>query len=70
MRIADSVNRQLANTQQDWLLVFDNADDPELDLAPYFPAGDRGDVIITSRNPGVPTLQHGWSSARWTAIVR
>ena len=33
-----------------WLLVFDNAYDPNLPLAPYFPAGDRGDVIITSRN--------------------
>ena len=32
--------------------MFDNADDPNLSLAPYFPAGDRGDIIITSRNPG------------------
>jgi len=32
--------------------VFDNADDPNLSLTPYFPAGDRGDILITSRNPG------------------
>ena len=32
--------------------MFDNADDPEMSLAPYFPAGDRGDIIVTSRNPG------------------
>jgi hypothetical protein len=32
-----------------WLLVFDNADDPE-SLAPHLPQGN-GHVIITSRNP-------------------
>jgi hypothetical protein len=47
----DSVKRVLANTSHVWLLVFDNADDPDLSVAPYFPAGDRGDIIITSRNP-------------------
>jgi tetratricopeptide (TPR) repeat protein len=47
----DSVKRKLANTSQSWLLVFDNADDPNLNLAPYLPAGNRGDIIITSRNP-------------------
>jgi len=47
----DSVKRRLANSSQAWLLVFDNADDPNLKLAPYFPAGNRGDIIITSRNP-------------------
>ena len=48
----DSVRRNLANTSQPWLLVFDNADDPNLSLTSYLPAGDRGDIIITSRNPG------------------
>lgn len=47
----NSVKRALANTSQTWLLVFDNADDPNLSLTPYFPAGDRGDIVITSRNP-------------------
>lgn len=47
----DSIKRTLANTSQAWLLVFDNADDPKLSLAPYFPAGNRGDILITSRNP-------------------
>ena len=36
---------------QAWLLIFDNVDDPELSLTSYLPAGDRGDIIITSRNP-------------------
>ena len=47
-----NVKRVLANTSQSWLLVFDNADDPNLSLTPFFPAGDRGDILITSRNPG------------------
>ncbi|MGB8198981.1 MAG: FxSxx-COOH system tetratricopeptide repeat protein, partial [Pseudonocardiaceae bacterium] len=33
-----------------WLLIFDNAEDPAA-LAPYLPGG-RGQVVITSRNPG------------------
>ncbi|KAH8693883.1 hypothetical protein BGW36DRAFT_463515 [Talaromyces proteolyticus] len=47
----DSVKRTLANISQVWLLVVDNADDPELRLAPYFPTGNRGNILITSRNP-------------------
>ena len=51
-REIDSVRRAFANASKPWLLVFDNADDPDLSLTPFFPAGDRGDIIITSRNPG------------------
>ena len=32
--------------------MFDNADDSDLSLHLYLLAGERGDVIITSRNPG------------------
>ncbi|KAI9887902.1 MAG: hypothetical protein M1823_000290 [Watsoniomyces obsoletus] len=46
-----SVKRTLSNSTLPWLLIFDNADDPDLSLTPYFPAGDRGNIIITSRNP-------------------
>lgn len=31
--------------------MFDNADDPHLQLTPYLPVGNRGDIIIISRNP-------------------
>ena len=34
-----------------WLLIFDNADDPSLDVSRYFPSGNRGTALITSRNP-------------------
>jgi tetratricopeptide (TPR) repeat protein len=39
-----------------WLLIYDNADQPE-DLGPYLPQGGPGDVLITSRNH------------RWQAVV-
>jgi hypothetical protein len=33
------------------MLILDNADDPDLDLSPHFPPGDRGTILIISRNP-------------------
>lgn len=33
-----------------WLIVFDNADDPEI-LLPFWPQESKGSVLITSRNP-------------------
>ncbi|CAG8948701.1 hypothetical protein HYFRA_00001822 [Hymenoscyphus fraxineus] len=41
----------LANTKQTWLLILDNADNPEFDYQIYFPSGNYGSVIMTSRNP-------------------
>ncbi|HWU11246.1 MAG TPA: FxSxx-COOH system tetratricopeptide repeat protein [Streptomyces sp.] len=39
-----------------WLLVFDNADDPER-LSRYFPQGGSGHILVTSRNQA--WSQHG-----------
>ncbi|KAJ7301579.1 hypothetical protein DFH08DRAFT_827380 [Mycena albidolilacea] len=36
-----------------WLLFFDNADDPHLNLNKYFPQCNHGNILITSRNPGL-----------------
>ncbi|KAJ9496115.1 hypothetical protein H2202_008361 [Exophiala xenobiotica] len=60
----DCMKRTLANSVQAWLLIFDNADDPSLNLAPYFPAGNRGDIIITSRNP---QCQH-YNTVGWREV--
>lgn len=32
-----------------WMLVIDNADDPRIDYSRFFPAGDKGHILITSR---------------------
>jgi tetratricopeptide (TPR) repeat protein len=42
--------RSFLETQSRWMLVFDNAQNPE-DLMPHLPRGGGGHVIITSRNP-------------------
>lgn len=48
--VAESV-QALANTKDRWLLILDNADNPEVDYAAYIPSGNQGVVIITSRVP-------------------
>ncbi|MCJ1479377.1 hypothetical protein MMC13_008062 [Lambiella insularis] len=40
----------LTGLEMPWLLVIDNADDPSVDYSRFFPAGDRGHILITSRN--------------------
>ena len=47
--ITEAVRRCLEQ-QQNWLLVFDNADDPAL-INEYVPRGGLGHVLVTSRNP-------------------
>ena len=41
----------LSNSEEPWLLIINNADDPSLDLLKLFPDGDRGHVLVTTRNP-------------------
>jgi len=41
----------LSNLDHPWLLIVDSADDPNIPLEKYFPEGDRGCILITTRNP-------------------
>jgi len=41
----------LSNLEQSWLLIIDNADDEDVPLEQYFPKGNRGNVLVTTRNP-------------------
>ncbi|KAF8193639.1 hypothetical protein K438DRAFT_1761774 [Mycena galopus ATCC 62051] len=43
----------LKSDVEEWLVFFDNADDPNLNLHQYLPECDHGNVIITTRNPGL-----------------
>ncbi|KAL9113982.1 MAG: hypothetical protein Q9187_007548 [Circinaria calcarea] len=47
----EAVKRWLSNYPDPWLLIIDNADDPSEDVSRYFPAGNRGTVLLTTRNP-------------------
>ncbi|KAG9251387.1 uncharacterized protein F5Z01DRAFT_278372 [Emericellopsis atlantica] len=42
----------LSTEQRRWLLIIDNADDPSISLETYFPKGNRGHILITTRVPG------------------
>lgn len=50
--------RFIGNLRQEWLLVYDNYDvptDETFDLRSYFPGGQYGHIIVTSRNRGIAT---------------
>ena len=47
----------LSNAEEPWLLIINNADEPSLDIASLFPDGERGHVMVTTRNPHFRT--HG-----------
>ncbi|KAG0649622.1 hypothetical protein D0Z07_4045 [Hyphodiscus hymeniophilus] len=53
----------LSSRQQPWLLIVDNADDPDLDVARYFPGGERGTILLTTRNPS--NKRHGTVGSRF-----
>ncbi|KAK0491850.1 P-loop containing nucleoside triphosphate hydrolase protein, partial [Armillaria luteobubalina] len=49
--IGESVNDVrdfLGRMHEDWLVIFDNADDPKVNLSKYIPQCNHGNVIITS----------------------
>ncbi|KAL8861899.1 MAG: hypothetical protein Q9178_001768 [Gyalolechia marmorata] len=46
----EEARQGLANVKKSWLLVLDNADDPNNDYQCYFPAGLLSVVILTTRN--------------------
>ncbi len=41
----------LSSLEKPWLLIINNADDPGLDLQDLFPEGERGHVLVSTRNP-------------------
>ncbi|KAJ7479784.1 P-loop containing nucleoside triphosphate hydrolase protein, partial [Mycena latifolia] len=43
----------LSSKPDEWLLFFDNADDPKINLNTFFPQCNHGNIVITSRNPGL-----------------
>ncbi|OKL56474.1 hypothetical protein UA08_08099 [Talaromyces atroroseus] len=41
----------LSQLRKPWLLIIDNADNPDLDLQDLFPRGNLGHVLVTTKNP-------------------
>ena len=52
-----SVLQWISCIQEEWLIVFDNADDlrPET-VANFIPPGNRGNILMTSRNQSMRTV--------------
>ena len=53
----------LSSSDRPWLLLIDNADDTNLDIEKYFPDGEHGLTLITTRNPSVK--MHGTIGRRY-----
>ncbi|KAF8595921.1 TPR-like protein, partial [Ceratobasidium sp. AG-I] len=47
---ANDVLKWLSSQNKRWLMVFDNADDPKINLGDYFPKSTTGDILITTKN--------------------
>jgi hypothetical protein len=52
-KLSQDAMRWLVNTQEDWLLFYDNVDDPKIDLNRFIPQCNHGNIIITTRNPAL-----------------
>ncbi|KAJ6583089.1 hypothetical protein DFH09DRAFT_280467 [Mycena vulgaris] len=48
---AQEALKWLSSKPAEWLLFFDNADDPRINLNKFFPHCKHGNILITSRNP-------------------
>jgi hypothetical protein len=49
----------MARLTEEWLVVYNNADDTSLDLRQYFPACSTGKILVTTRNRRMITLAQG-----------
>lgn len=41
---------------RDWFIIFDNADDPDVDISSFFPQCDHGSILVTTRDPSIENL--------------
>ncbi|KAL8893266.1 MAG: hypothetical protein Q9192_005438 [Flavoplaca navasiana] len=57
-QVIDTVKAELEQWHDSWLLIFDNYDTPDgfPDIRRFFPQGEHGHVIITSRRRGLDRL--------------
>ena len=53
----ESVLQWMSGIQEEWLIVFDNADDtPVYVVERFIPPGNRGNILVTSRNRSMGSL--------------
>ncbi|KAG9076352.1 hypothetical protein FRC06_009550 [Ceratobasidium sp. 370] len=52
----------LESRRERWLILFDNADDPSARIDDFFPGGNYGSILITTRIPGMALHTRGPNS--------
>ena len=53
----------LSSQERPWLLIIDNADNSDIPLESYFPEGEGGLILVTTRNPNLKV--HGTVGPRY-----
>ncbi|KAJ7722954.1 P-loop containing nucleoside triphosphate hydrolase protein, partial [Mycena metata] len=71
---AQDALRWLQSNRNKWLVFFDNADDPKINLHDFLPKCSHGNIIISSRNPelrsyGAHTLVSDMEEADATTLL-
>jgi hypothetical protein len=54
--------RWLGGHKERWLMLFDNADDSSFSINGFFPRGNHGSILITTRIPALALLARGLKS--------
>jgi hypothetical protein len=55
----EDVIEWLESCREQWLMVFDNADDPSVNIRDYFPGGEHGSILVTTRLTDLALLAKG-----------
>ncbi|KAG8743825.1 hypothetical protein FRC10_011373 [Ceratobasidium sp. 414] len=58
----EDVVRWLSYRRERWVMVFDNADDMALRIHDFFPIGNHGSILITTRSPDLALHARGSNS--------
>ncbi|QRV77417.1 kinesin light chain [Ceratobasidium sp. AG-Ba] len=66
----DSALKWLGNQREKWLMIIDNADDPDVDIRRYFPTGDHGSILVTTRIKQHAALSRGDDSDHQVASMK
>ncbi|KAG9093028.1 hypothetical protein FRC06_011707 [Ceratobasidium sp. 370] len=62
--------RVLGGRRERWLMVLDNADDPKLGISDFFPQGNHGSILITTRLSDMALLARGAKSSCSLSIMK
>ena len=63
--LMESVLQWISRIEHEWLLIFDNADSEPDVVAKFTPPGNRGNLLITNRNPD---MRRNVSPGAWVVV--